>query len=151
MWLGFWLWSIMKILALENFFVWKTFVPKNPVSTSRRTVFCGNSFEDIPVPLDVRMYMYIFYKNWSTINCIHFGFFWPWLSISIIYHFLQCQSSPTSTINSQINLEMIVSSHKWYSGHWGLGQFSNKVRTKLLCNNAKVGCVGVVLQMWAGI
>lgn len=34
----------------------------------------------------------------------------PGWSISIIYHFLQCQSFLTSTINSQINLEMIVSS-----------------------------------------
>lgn len=33
----------------------------------------------------------------------------PGWSISIIYRFLQCQSFLTSTINSQINLEMIVS------------------------------------------
>lgn len=65
-------------------------------------------FDGIPVPLQVNMFFFPD-KNWSKTNLIQF---WNFLTLVYLnnWHFLQCQSSQTFTINSQINLEMIVSS-----------------------------------------
>lgn len=59
----------MEILGLENFFVLFCFVLENICTQESSVHFLEDSlqrqliFEDIPVPLDVSIYMYIFYKN----------------------------------------------------------------------------------------
>lgn len=54
----------------------------------------------------------IFFFSWEKLMKNNLIQFWTFLTLVYLnnWHFLQCQSFLTFTINSQINLEMIVSS-----------------------------------------